>query len=46
MIFWLQQNEIEPVDARVDAIFEVAKQSDRLLQDEEIHRIVAQVADR
>ncbi len=46
VIFWLQQNDIEPTDARVDAIFEAAKQSDRLLKDADIHRILAKVADR
>jgi 2-isopropylmalate synthase len=46
VIFWLQQNDIEPAAARVDAIFEAAKQSDRLLKDADIHRILAKVADR
>ena len=45
VIFWLQQNDIEPADARVDAIFDAAKKSDRLLTDTDIHRILAKVAD-
>ena len=45
VIFWLQQNDIEPADARVDAIFDAAKRSDRLLVDTDIRRILAKVGD-
>ena len=45
VIFWLQQNDIEPADARVDAIFDAAKRSDRLLVDADIRRILAKVGD-
>ena len=43
VIFWLEEQGIEPTDERVDRIFEAAKQSDRLLEDEEIQQLVTAV---
>jgi 2-isopropylmalate synthase len=43
VIFWLEEQGIEPTDDRVDRIFEAAKQSDRLLEDEEIQQLVTAV---
>ncbi len=41
VVFWLQQREIEPEDGLVKHIFGVAKGTDRLLTDDEIHRAIA-----
>jgi 2-isopropylmalate synthase len=35
--FWLEEQGIEATEERIDRIFELAKQSDRLLEDAEIH---------
>ncbi len=43
VIYWLEHREIEPSEARIDAIFQHAKQSDRLLTDEEIQGVLATV---
>ena len=40
VIFWLEQQGIEPTEERVGRIFEAAKSSNRLLEDEEIHALV------
>ncbi|MDH3628470.1 MAG: LeuA family protein [Acidobacteriota bacterium] len=40
VIFWLEQNGIESTDERVDIIFDHAKQSDRLLRDDEILQLL------
>ena len=37
VIFWLEEHGIEATDGRVQRIFDAAKQSDRLLNDSEIH---------
>jgi 2-isopropylmalate synthase len=39
VIFWLSEHGIEASEERVQRIFEAAKQSDRLLTDEEIRRL-------
>ncbi|MHC4429410.1 MAG: LeuA family protein [Planctomycetota bacterium] len=44
VVFWLQEKGIEPEDERVDRIFDAAKQSDRLLEDDEIHAILERIA--
>ena len=46
VIFWLEERSVEPTQERVDRIFEAAKQSDRLLEDAEIHALLQQVPDR
>jgi len=43
VVFWLEQNQIEASDDRVDRIFAAAKQSDRLLEDREIHEILEEI---
>jgi 2-isopropylmalate synthase len=43
VIFWLEGHEIEPTSERVDRIFEAAKRSNRLLEDDEIHALLATV---
>ena len=40
VLFWLEHHDIEADDALVDAIFDTAKQSNRLLTDEEIMTVV------
>lgn len=42
--FWLKKHGIEPTDARVDCIFNLAKESDRLLTKEEILRAIGHPA--
>jgi 2-isopropylmalate synthase len=42
VVFWLEEHEIEPTDERVDRIFEAAKSSDRLFEDDEILALVDQ----
>ncbi len=44
VIFWLEEHGIEPDDERVDHIFAAAKQSDRLLEDREIHALLERTA--
>ena len=41
VIYWLERHEIEPRDDLVDAIFQAAKQSPRVLTDDEIRAIAA-----
>jgi len=41
VIWWLKENGIEPGDETVDALFDAAKQSNRLLEDREIHELLA-----
>jgi len=43
VIFWMREKGIEPDDERVDRIFDAAKQSDRLLEDDEIHAILERI---
>jgi 2-isopropylmalate synthase len=40
VIYWLEHRSIEPTEARVDAIFDRAKASDRLLTDAEIESVL------
>jgi 2-isopropylmalate synthase len=42
VIFWLEQRGIKPEPALVDRLFEAAKQTDRLMTDEEIHKLIDQ----
>jgi 2-isopropylmalate synthase len=44
VVFWLREHGIEPDDERVDRIFNAAKQSNRLLEDDEIHAILERIA--
>ena len=44
VIFWLKEQGIDPTPERVDRIFDSAKRSDRLLEDEEIHGLIASVS--
>ncbi len=44
VIYWLEHRDIEPSDERVDAIFHRAKESDRLLTDDEIKESIVGVA--
>jgi 2-isopropylmalate synthase len=44
VIFWLEQQGIEPSEERVDRIFEAAKRSNRLLMDDEIRGLVEEPA--
>jgi 2-isopropylmalate synthase len=39
VVFWLEQRGIEPSEERVTRIFDAAKSSDRLLDDQEIHAL-------
>jgi 2-isopropylmalate synthase len=41
VIFWLEENEMEPTDERIDRLFAAAKKSDRLLEDGEIKDLLA-----
>ena len=43
VIHWLEERGIEPASDRVDRIFKAAKGSDRLLEDEDIRRLVEPV---
>ena len=45
VIFWLEKNEIEPTDERIDRLFAAAKKSDRLLEDGEIKDLLAAAAE-
>lgn len=40
VIFWLEEQGIEATDERVDNIFRAAKESDRLLEDDEIRSLI------
>jgi 2-isopropylmalate synthase len=40
VIFWLERNGIEPTTERVERIFNRAKQSDTVLSDEEVMRLI------
>jgi len=40
--YWLEERAIEPTEERIDSIFQAAKQSDRLLEEEEIFRLLEQ----
>ena len=42
VIFWLEQQGIEPSEERVNRIFDAAKRSDRLLEENEIRKLAAQ----
>ena len=42
VIYWLEARGIEPADALVDRIFDAAKNSNRLLRDDEIQKMVDQ----
>jgi len=39
IVWWLQENEYEATEDLVDRVFEAAKESPRLLEDEELHKI-------
>jgi 2-isopropylmalate synthase len=41
VIHWLESRGIEPTDERVDRVFDAAKRSNRLLQDDEIRALLA-----
>lgn len=45
VIFWLQQRSIEATPDRVQAIFQRAKSVDRVLADDEIHGVLAALAE-
>jgi 2-isopropylmalate synthase len=45
VIFWLEENEMEPTDERIDRLFAAAKKSDRLLEDGEIKDLLAAAAE-
>ena len=45
VLFWLEEREIEASDEVVERIFAAAKQSDRLLEDGEIHALIAAAAE-
>ncbi|MSP16700.1 MAG: 2-isopropylmalate synthase [Myxococcales bacterium] len=42
IVYWLKRRGFEPREELVKAIFAVAKSGDRLLTDEEVHRIIEQ----
>jgi 2-isopropylmalate synthase len=44
VVFWLEHHGYEPVDAVVQAVFRAAKNSDRVLTDDEVHEIVRSAA--
>jgi 2-isopropylmalate synthase len=44
--YWLEERDIEPTEDRVDRIFNAAKQSDRLMEDAEIFRLLEKSPDR
>jgi 2-isopropylmalate synthase len=41
VIFWMEARGIEATEERVDRVFDAAKRSDRLLEDDEIERLVS-----
>ncbi len=43
VVFWLEQQGIQPTDERVDRIFAAAKRADRLLEDAEMHAILERI---
>jgi len=40
VIYWLEEHSVEPEEGLVDRIFRAAKQSDRLLEDDEIRELI------
>jgi 2-isopropylmalate synthase len=40
VIFWLERNGIDPTKERIDRIFNCAKQSDSVLTDEQVLRLI------
>ena len=44
VIYWLKNNSIEPSDELVDELFRVAKQSDKMLTEDEILAVVERVS--
>ncbi len=40
VVFWLERHGYDPADAVVQAVFEAAKASARVLTDDEVHEIV------
>jgi len=42
VVYWLEEHGIEPTGERIDRIFHAAKQSPRLLEDEEIHALASE----
>lgn len=45
VVYWLESRQIEPTPERVLAVFQRAKSVDRLLLDEEIHSVLAALAE-
>jgi isopropylmalate/homocitrate/citramalate synthase len=45
VVYWLEEHSLEPSEERVQKIFQAAKQSDRLLKDDEILALVAERSD-
>ncbi len=45
VIFWLESRRIEPTPERVQAVFQRAKSVDRVLTDDEIHAVLAALAE-
>ena len=45
VVYWLEEHSLEPSEERVQKIFQAAKQSDRLLEDDEILALVAERSD-
>ncbi len=45
VVYWLESRQIEPTPERVMAVFQRAKSVDRLLLDEEIHSVLAALAE-
>ena len=44
VIYWLNNNNIEPSDELVDELFRIAKESDRILTKDEIMTVVERVS--
>jgi len=44
VLFWLEEHGVQPNDEIVDRIFDAAKRSDRLLEDDEIERLLLDTA--
>ncbi len=45
VVFWLQTRQIEPTPERVQAVFQRAKSVDRVLTDDEVHAVLAALAE-
>ncbi|MBI5170453.1 MAG: 2-isopropylmalate synthase [Candidatus Eisenbacteria bacterium] len=45
VVFWLQTRNIEPTPERVQAVFQRAKSVDRVLTDDEVHAVLAALAE-